>query len=133
MIKHVNDGKKCSKEDLTGVQLLSLRKITLCKDWVNVIESCEKLKYFYIGDHCNWEKFSMSLERLVYLQRICMTVNVFNSKGGFSLSGHESSILENFMMNILSTDADTNTNTLENAYDGFINLTLNNCTNLESM
>jgi hypothetical protein len=78
-------------DDKVSIQerTLVLRRIALCNDWVNIIESCKRLEHLHIGDHCNWNNFYLHLEKLICLQRLCMTVNAFNSKGAFYIIGHK--------------------------------------------
>jgi hypothetical protein len=123
-----NDGEVSAQE-----RILVLRRITLCNDWVDMIESCKKLEHLYVGDCCNWDNFHLYLGILICLQRLCMTVNAFNSKGVFYIIGYKSpSILEGFMMDILSTDPNTS-KPIPSEYREPIILAFSKCTKLESM
>jgi hypothetical protein len=123
-----NDGKVSTQE-----RTLVPRRITLCNDWVSKIESYEKLQHLHLGDCCNWKHFYLYLERFICLQRLYMTVNTFNSEGIFCIVGDTCpSILESFMMDILSTDPETSKQ-IPRKYDGIIILYFSKCTNLESM
>jgi hypothetical protein len=133
VMKNGNDGENYLNKISTQARALVLRRIILYNDSIiNITKRCKNLEYFHIGDYCNWVDVRISLEGLIYLRRLCMTVNLFNSKGEFHIIGHESSILESFIMNILCVGPNTFSK-IPDKCNIIIVLAFTKCTKLEFM